>query len=129
MSKRTLQVLINGALVGTLVDENNLWGFQYNEAWLQSPSAFALSPALPLTAALQLDGGTTRPVQWFFDNLLPEEELRKVIGKEEAIKAADAFGLLERLGAGESEALKTLLNRLLLAVDPAAPALWESKRA
>lgn len=33
--------------------------------------------------------------------------------------------VLERMGAGESEALKTLLNRLLLAVDPAAPALWE----
>lgn len=105
MSKRTLQVLINGALVGTLVDENNLWGFQYNEVWLHSPSAFALSPALPLTAALQLDGGTTRPVQWFFDNLLPEEELRKVIGKEEAIEAADAFGLLERLGAESAGAL------------------------
>lgn len=37
--------------------------------------------------------------------------------------------VLERMGAGESEALKTLLNRLLLAVDPAAPALWEPPAA
>lgn len=105
MSTRTLLVLINGARVGMLVDTNNLWGFQYDAAWLRSPAAFALSPALPLIDAMQLDGGTKRPVQWFFDNLLPEEELRKVIGKEEAIEAADAFGLLERLGAESAGAL------------------------
>lgn len=105
MNERSLQVLINGDLVGTLIDENNVWGFQYAESWCQAPESFALSPALPLGADKQLDGGTQRPVQWFFDNLLPEETLRQVIGKEEGIEAADAFGLLERLGAESAGAL------------------------
>lgn len=47
-----------------------------------SGQRYPLSPALPLNSELQLDGGTARPVQWFFDNLLPEEKLREVIGKE-----------------------------------------------
>lgn len=105
MSARSLQVLINGEWVGTLVDENNVWGFQYAQAWCARPDAFPISPALPLQTSLQRDGATHRPVQWFFDNLLPEEMLRDVIGKEEGIQAADAFGLLERLGAESAGAL------------------------
>ena len=34
MTMRTLQVLINGALVGTLRDEDNIWSFQYAATWL-----------------------------------------------------------------------------------------------
>ena len=33
MTTRTLQVLINGALVGTLRDADNIWAFQYAGAW------------------------------------------------------------------------------------------------
>lgn len=47
MSQRQLQVQINGRLVGSLIDQNNVWGFQYAESWLQQPKPFALSPALP----------------------------------------------------------------------------------
>lgn len=105
MSQRQLQVQINGLLVGSLIDQNNVWGFQYAESWLQQPKPFALSPALPLGPELLLDGATLRPVQWFFDNLLPEERLREVIGKEEGVEAADAFGLLARLGSESAGAL------------------------
>jgi len=105
VSERLLQVLINGEMVGTLVDSNNVWGFQYDSAWLNTPKAFALSPALPLGPQTVLDGSTFRPVQWFFDNLLPEDRLREVIGHEEGILAADAFGLLERLGAESAGAV------------------------
>lgn len=105
MSQRRLEVLINGQVVGTLEDKDNLWGFQYAESWLWMPKAFALSPALPLTPEFQLDGATSRPVQWFFDNLLPEERLRDVIGKEEGLPESDAFGLLERLGSESAGAL------------------------
>ncbi len=47
------------------------------------------------------------------------------------ISAAKAIEsqLIERLGAGESAALKTLLNRLLSTIDPAATALWGERRA
>ena len=105
MTVRTLQVLINDELVGTLVDENGVWTFQYTEAWCNNPKGFPICQALPLNPVIQRDGATQRPIQWFFDNLLPEERLREVIGKEEGIHAADAFGLLERLGAESAGAV------------------------
>jgi serine/threonine-protein kinase HipA len=105
MSIRSLRVLINDRWVGTLVDEHDVWAFQYTEAWCSDPTGFPITAALPLHTALQRDGATQRPVQWFFDNLLPEEALRVVISQEEGIQAADAFGLLERLGAESAGAL------------------------
>lgn len=42
-----------------------------------------------------VDGGTLRPVQWYFDNLLPEERLRETVSKEAGLKGDDAFALLE----------------------------------
>ena len=76
MTARTLQVLINGALVGTLRDENNIWAFQYASSWLQTPGAYELAASIPLNEGWQVDGSSVRPVQWFFDNLLPEELMR-----------------------------------------------------
>lgn len=105
MSIRSLRVLINGQWVGTLFDERDIWAFQYTEAWCNHAAGFPITAALPLSTALQRDGATQRPVQWFFDNLLPEEALRAVISQEEGIQAADAFGLLERLGAESAGAL------------------------
>ena len=105
MTARTLQVLINGALVGTLRDENNIWAFQYDSSWLQTLGAFELAASIPLNEGWQVDGSSVRPVQWFFDNLLPEELMREVLAKEEGMEPADAFGLLQRLGAESAGAL------------------------
>ncbi|MFT4241316.1 MAG: HipA N-terminal domain-containing protein [Acidovorax sp.] len=105
MSGRQLHVIINGHPVGTLAEDGNVWGFEYAASWLADSKAYALSPALPLGAGMRRDGGTQRPVQWFFDNLLPEELLCHVIAREEGVEAADAFGLLERLGAESAGAL------------------------
>jgi len=80
MTTRTLQVLINGALVGTLRDADNIWAFQYAGTWLASPGAFPLAPSLPLSTDWQVDGSSSRPVQWFFDNLLPEELMLQAEG-------------------------------------------------
>ena len=102
---RTLQVLINGALVGTLRDEDNIWSFQYAATWLDSPGAFPLAPSLPLATNWQVDGSSVRPVQWFFDNLLPEELMRQVLAKEVEVESTDAFGMLERMGMESAGAL------------------------
>ncbi|RYE40864.1 MAG: type II toxin-antitoxin system HipA family toxin [Hyphomicrobiales bacterium] len=102
---RTLQVLINGALVGALRDEDNIWAFQYESTWLESPSAYSIAPSIPLASGWQVDGASVRPVQWFFDNLLPEELMRQVLAKEVGVESADAFGMLERLGAESAGAL------------------------
>jgi len=107
--KRNLNVWINEQLVGVLTDENNIWSFQYVDSWLDFSDNFDLSPALPCTKELILDGSSTRPVQWFFDNLLPEEGARDLLSKEAKIDIADVFGLLEYYGK-ESAGAITLLK-------------------
>lgn len=105
MTARTLQVLINGALVGTLRDADNIWAFEYALGWLDDPKSFPLSPSIPLDKGWQIDGASVRPVQWFFDNLLPEELMRDVLAKEVGVESTDAFGILERVGSESAGAL------------------------
>lgn len=108
MSERALLASINGEPVGTLQDVNGIWAFRYADAWLNNPRRFALSPHLPLQENALLDLSTQRPVQWYFDNLLPEENQRVLLAGDAHIDAADAFGLLGYYGA-ESAGSLTLL--------------------
>jgi serine/threonine-protein kinase HipA len=105
---RSLIVSINHRQVGTLSEGDDLWVFDYNEAWAKAPDSFDLSPALPRSQLNHADGGSSRPVQWYFDNLLPEELLREAVAKEAAVQGDDAFALLTYLGA-ESAGSLTLL--------------------
>jgi serine/threonine-protein kinase HipA len=61
-----------------------------------------------LSAEPLLDGASKRPVQWYFDNLLPEEGQRVLLAGDAKLDAADAFGLLAWYGA-ESAGSVTLL--------------------
>ena len=108
MKGRSLHASINQTEVGTLKEVDGLWSFQYSADWLVSSAGFALSPHLPLTAEPLLDGASKRPVQWYFDNLLPEEGLRVLLAGDAKLDAADAFGLLAWYGA-ESAGSLTLL--------------------
>ena len=108
MNGRSLRASINQTEVGTLQEAGGLWSFQYAGAWLENPRAFALSPHLPLTAESILDGASQRPVQWYFDNLLPEEGQRILLAGDAKLDMADAFGLLAWYGA-ESAGSLTLL--------------------
>lgn len=108
MTGRSLRASINQTEVGTLQEVGGLWSFQYARAWLDNPQGFALSPHLPLAADLLLDGASQRPVQWYFDNLLPEEGQRVLLAGDAKLDAADAFGLLTWYGA-ESAGSVTLL--------------------
>jgi len=108
MSGRSLCASINQTEVGTLQEMAGLWSFQYAGAWLDNPQCFALSPYIPLIAESQLDGASQRPVQWYFDNLLPEEDQRVLLAGDAKLDAADAFGLLAWYGA-ESAGSVTLL--------------------
>lgn len=108
MSERALLASINDEPVGTLQDVNGIWAFRYTDAWLNNPQRFALSPHLPLQENALLDLSTQRPVQWYFDNLLPEENQRVLLAGDAHIDAADAFSLLGYYGA-ESAGSLTLL--------------------
>jgi serine/threonine-protein kinase HipA len=55
-----------------------------------------------------VDGGSDRPVQWYFDNLLPEEQMRAVVSREAKVHEDDAFALLEFLGAESAGSLVLL---------------------
>ncbi|MBX9682426.1 MAG: HipA domain-containing protein [Hyphomicrobium sp.] len=109
MTGRSLHASINGRQVGALAEDNGIWSFQYAGLWLKAADRYPLSPSLPLQEAMIVDGSTQRPVQWFFDNLLPEEGQRLLLSKSAKIREADAFGLLEYYGA-ESAGAITLLR-------------------
>ncbi|WP_313024841.1 HipA domain-containing protein [Pseudomonas lopnurensis] len=106
---RQLNVWINRTLVGELEEHNGLWTFGYSQEWLASAVAYPLCPGLPLQAARHVDGASVRPVQWYFDNLLPEEGQRSLIASAARMAEADAFGLLAHFGA-ESAGSITLLS-------------------
>lgn len=121
MNARVLEVFINGRLAGRLVENHDVWGFAYAQEWMDHPQAFALAPGIALERRRHIDGSTHRSVQWFFDNLLPEETLRTVISKELDVSEQDAFGLLQALGAESAGSL------VLLA--PGAPAAERGAKA
>ena len=68
---RQLDVWLEQQRIGELYEQGNLWALHYDPVWRDN--GFDLSPALPRNAGEIQDGGSQRPVQWFFDNLLPEE--------------------------------------------------------
>lgn len=105
---RTLNVFLNDRRIGTLSEGNDLWRFEYDPQWAAAPDGFDLSPALTRAPLLHEDGGSVRPVQWYFDNLLPEERLREAIGKEAGLQGDDAFALIEYLGAESAGSLVLL---------------------
>lgn len=108
-AQRSLNVFIDTALIGVLSETGNLWRFTYDAVWVQREDSFDICPNLPRSAIEHVDGASQRPVQWYFDNLLPEEKLRDVVAKEAGLKdAQDAFALLTYLGA-ESAGSLTLL--------------------
>ena len=108
---RALQIVINSEHVATLKDQSGIWSLEYNPYWIHNPNGYDLSPSLPRNAGEIIDGSTVRPVQWFFDNLLPEEQARTLLAGDARIEFADAFGLLGYYGA-ESAGAITLLHSL-----------------
>lgn len=105
---RTLHAWIDEQRIGTLHEGDGTWQFGYDDAWSRRPDAFDLSPHLPRSGSPIVDAGSLRPVQWYFDNLLPEEGQRQLLAGDARIDASDAFGLLQHFGA-ESAGSLTLL--------------------
>jgi serine/threonine-protein kinase HipA len=106
---RRLDVYLDRKLVGALHEGEDLWRFEYDTQWAAAPTDPDLSPGLPRTQRTHVDGGTIRPVQWYFDHVLPEELLRQALFKEAGIKGEDAFALLAHLGAESAGSLTLLL--------------------
>lgn len=106
---RQLEVWLNQRRVGVLIEGDDLWRFEYDAQWAGADDAFDLGPGLPRAQRLHADGGTNRPVQWYFDNLLPEEKLRELVLRDAGVQGGDdAFALLEYLGAESAGSLSLL---------------------
>lgn len=120
MNGRSLHAWIYPIEVGTLREVSGLWSFQYSTDWLGNPQCFPLSPHLPLTVEPLLDGASRRPVQWYFDNLLPEEGQRVLLAADANLAVGDACGLLALYGA-ESAGSLTLLPTEASLQEPLRP--------
>lgn len=106
--ERSLAVWLDAHQIGYLHERGNLWTFTYEQPWLRDPQGFDLSPGLPRNQGYIADGASNRPVQWFFDNLLPEEGARTLLAQDAGMAPADAFGLLQRYGPESAGALTLL---------------------
>lgn len=108
MSRSVLIAWHHQRQVGTLFREETLrWGFQYAPGWVAAPE-FSLSPTLGLSADAWLDTSSHRPVEFFFENLLPEEGIRRQITRRIGVPETDSWGLLEALGRETAGALSLL---------------------
>lgn len=105
LQERTLFASINGLIVGRLKDVAGVWSFTYDPAWLERAAAFPLSVALSLRPEPYVDTSSVRPVQWYFDNLLPEENARRLLARDANLDISDAFSLLAYYGAESAGSL------------------------
>ena len=81
-----LDVFFGEEFVGTLHDSSPV-AFEYSAAWLARTDRFPLA-----TIALQPGRNDSMAVQAFFENLLPEGELRHYIAQQK--KASTLFAML-----------------------------------
>jgi serine/threonine-protein kinase HipA len=95
---RALSVWVNGKLAGEWrIPARGETEFQYDAAWVESKEGRPLSLSLPLS----LDQGSIkgRPVECYFDNLLPDADpIRKRLQDRFHTASRNAFDLLAAIG-------------------------------
>lgn len=105
MPDRSLDVWMQGELVGRLDQEAGRLVFTYDPGWIGKPSALPLSASLPLRPD-PFDDRAARP---FFAGLLPEQEKRDLVARAFGISARNDFALLDAIG-GECAGAVTLTH-------------------
>lgn len=89
----SLYVFYQKILVGQITKTHaKQMSFEYDQAWLNHPQAFALSISLPLTSE------TFDHSETFFANVLPEGEVRGALCKNLGLSEKNDFGLLAEIG-------------------------------
>jgi serine/threonine-protein kinase HipA len=92
---RQLHVYLNDHVVGVLIqDDHGEVTFHYEDNWLASPQALALSQSLPL----RMEPFSGRECRGFFGGVLPEGENRETIARNLGISAKNDVKMLEQIG-------------------------------
>ena len=102
---KELFVYIDTRKIGTLDDKNGSLSFRYEDSYRKDPSAIPLSPWIPLREEETV--GT--PVRNYFENLLPEGDLRALISRAIQVSKENIFGFLEHLGGDMAGNISVLL--------------------
>jgi serine/threonine-protein kinase HipA len=90
---KTLKVYHEDSLVGILSRTEDLtYAFEYEESWRQNERAFPLSLAMPLSTK-QYGNKLTLS---FFENLLPEGEVRESLQRQQGVQ--EPFEFLKKFG-------------------------------
>lgn len=87
---RTAYVYVRNVFAGTLCETDEGYFFQYDGDYLQSGSTSAVSLTLPMRE----EAYTSKTLFPFFDGLIPEGWLLKVITDNWKIDNRDRFGIL-----------------------------------
>jgi serine/threonine-protein kinase HipA len=87
---RSAYVYVRNVFAGVLSETDSGYRFAYDEDYLRSENASAVSLTLPLRDE-PYDSGTLFP---FFDGLIPEGWLLGVVSRNWKIDTKDRFGLL-----------------------------------
>ena len=87
---RTAYIYVRNVFAGVLAETDYGYSFAYDEEYLQSEKATAVSLTLPLTAN-KYQAKTLFP---FFDGLIPEGWLLDIVTHNWKISPSDRFGVL-----------------------------------
>lgn len=87
---RTAYVYIRNAFAGELCETDEGYSFSYDEQYLNSETASAVSLTLPLSEKTY----TSKTLFPFFDGLIPEGWLLGIVSRNWKIDTKDRFGLL-----------------------------------
>lgn len=87
---RTAYVYVRNHFAGILVETDEGYSFKYDTEYLNSENASAVSLTLPL----KTEAYTSKTLFSFFDGLIPEGWLLKVVTDNWKIDSRDRFGVL-----------------------------------
>lgn len=105
---KSLDVYLNNQLVGSLWQEEAGLAFRYAETYLETHSPLPLSRHLPLPFNAPERSFSDLASRAFFENLLPEGEVRTQLARTLGISRGNTFALLKAIGGDCAGAVAVL---------------------
>lgn len=105
---KTLDVYLDERLVGTLSKSAGGLSFSYGEGYLGSHAPLPLSRHLPIEAGRAPQSFEDQASRAFFENLLPEGDVRSQVARNLGVSRENTFALLAALGGDCAGAVSLL---------------------